>query len=209
MMRLSSLINRSGPLAKSFLPLLTLFLILSVNGCGDSKESTKVDNSATTPLNTACLNGTASCNPSQYYQYPGFLPHFPQLTPGYGGTYQWCGCTYGTYPVYHGQLGSGCIQSGYAAPFINSGYFFYIGAGFQAFPYVGHPGRAWMGPLLPPNNQHWVNTPQMPAVGDNYGSSCQQNALYACFVDVPGSCGNTGFTCRPTSGGSRLGVCSR
>lgn len=194
---------------KKHLFFMTILLGLMVIGCGKKDESSNSDgSSAATPLNPACLNGSAYCDPSTYSQYPGFYPNYSGITPSYGG-YNWCGCRSGAYPVYHGQIGNGCISAPYAAPYVNSGYYFYVGAQFNLFPYAGHPGRAWMGPSYAPNNHQWVNIQQYSSVGPNYGNTCQQNALLACYVDVPGSCGNTGFTCRPTSGGSRLGVCAR
>lgn len=188
---------------------ITIFLFLASCGQNESKTVSSND-SAGTPLSTACLNGTAHCNSSLYAQYPGYYPAYPGANRWVHGQYQWCGCQGGSFPVYHGQMGSGCIASHFVQPYVNFGFYFSIGHNYGVLPYGGHPGSAWMGPSYAPNNQHPVSIPQYSSVAGFGGSggNCQRNALLACYVDQPNSCAG-GYTCRVTAAASRLGVCTR
>lgn len=151
----------------------------------------------------SCMNGSANCNSQQYSTYPGFYP-YPVNPYTYGGyTNYWnqnyhgysnwnhnyaglCNCPAGTVPTYNNYYGLGCVQNTYFQPTLY--YYGYFGWG--------------------PNNNQWVNIPQVSNLADYsvQNQSCYSGIVQSCYIDVLNSCSN-GYTCQPTSGGSRLGLC--
>lgn len=165
--------------------------------CPDKDRSN--DKDATTPLTTDCLNGQTNCYSEMYQHFPGFFP-YPGNYGTYGGylnywaTYygyqsshlQFCACGPNAFPVYHNQLGLGCVQNQALAPI----------AGFTGY---------WN---LPSVNNHWTSLPQNSNLNPgNSFSACKNSVIQACFLNQPNTCVG-GQVCRPVANNSALGVCA-
>lgn len=151
----------------------------------------------------SCMNGTANCNSQNYSQYPGFYPYnvnpyqyggySPYWNQYYGNWSGWnynyagfCNCPAGTVPTYNNYYGLGCVQNTYFQPTLY--YYAYWGWG--------------------PNNNQWVNIPQVSNMRDYsvQNQSCYSGTVQSCYTGVQNSCAY-GYTCQPTTPGSRLGLC--
>jgi len=182
---------------KFFSILITsLVLTAALVACNKKEDDNSGQVIAQPPApNANCLNGQTNCNPALYNQYNqfGFQPY--GINPyqyggmsaywGMNGNYgQFCNCPAGFQPGYSGYMGLGCVNTTYLQPMTGINYW-----GIQ------------------PNNYQWVNIGQVSNInGYPQTQSCTSNLLNFCRVDQRGSCG-TGI-CRPTAGGSIMGVCS-
>lgn len=157
-------------------------------------------------ITTDCLNYPAACQTS-YYNQPGFTPYNYN---GYGYGYQQggvfynngyygsgtspfhqmynsaylCNCPAGSVPTYNNYAGLGCVQSN-------------LLGGYQGYAYYGYNTS---------NNNQWVNIPQISNTTGYNNSSCYNGVVQSCIVTDAASC-RTGYTCRPSSGASAIGVC--
>jgi hypothetical protein len=211
-----------------FKALLAGALLLSLAACdnkgGEKKNSDVVAQPPPPPatasnyplMDHGCIAGQLNCNQglySNYYQY-GFRPYGVNpynYNNGYAGYWGgrrnpyfnqyrslgynmnnlgFCNCPVGFRPVYNGGMGLGCVALNYIEPMASGAY--YYGLQVQA------------------NNYHWVNIGQISNTnGYPTRNTCYDNVAQSCFVDQANSCGSSAFVCRPTAGGSRLGICTR
>lgn len=184
---------------------LILFAAFSFS-CQKDKSSNDNNNNggAAVVPGISCMDGTTNCNGQAYSQYQGFQPYgmnpynyggySPYWNQNYGQWSQWgnnyaglCNCPANTIPTYNNYYGLGCVQNTYFQPTL---YFYaYWGWG--------------------PNNNQWTNIPQVSNIRDYsvQNQSCYSGVVQSCFIDIANSCG-AGYVCQPTSGGSRLGLCS-
>lgn len=141
--------------------------------------------------NAGTLNG--SCQPQAYndYSYYGFSAYpytnfYNYNWSAAGGYMPLCDCPANYRPVYHQNLGLGCVANQYFDP-ISIGVYYWS---------------------LTPNNYQWVNYTQVSNIATNMGNytNCYQQVAQACYVETPGTCGS-GFSCQPTVSGSRIGIC--
>ena len=145
---------------------------------------------ATTPAQNCNIPGTSSdqCNPATYNQ----------LVPNTFINYQWsfsggfCGCPIGYRPVMNPQWGISCAPLNY----------------FGGLNPTQFAGYSYQQVITSSQNGQWSSIPQItysPAVSGN-GNNCYANASSVCDTRS-NSCG-TGGVCRPTSGGSYIGLCT-
>lgn len=161
------------------------------------------------PPTTQCLNGQVNCNPNVYQPYGqyGFVPYGinPYSYGGYqtywnnyglntfGGAYNgahvgFCNCPAGYRPVYNSGMGLGCVA-------LNS---------FQPVAY----GAFYWG--LQPQNYQWVNFNQVSnTTGYPTQNTCFDNVAGSCMLNNPSYACPAGLTCRPTAGGSVMGICAQ
>ncbi|MCK6597571.1 MAG: hypothetical protein L6Q37_04340 [Bdellovibrionaceae bacterium] len=177
--------------------LSSVLLVLIVNlliSCNNNSSNT-----AAPPVpSNQCLTGTVynngGCSNQVYANYNqyGFMPYPYGNTlynnGYYGNSYvPYCNCPSGYRPVYNGSIGMGCVASPYFSPIA-------IGANYWS---------------VTPNNYQIVNWNQVSSNGNTVGgyTNCYQNLAQSCFIDQINSCGS-GYICRATAVGSRLGICS-
>jgi hypothetical protein len=191
--------------------LVYIFFALFVAACDGGGDGGGGGQVATTPLDTRCLDGSAYCNSSVYGQYgqygwsayPGYY--------GYGNYmsyYQrngFCNCPVGSIPTYNSWTGLGCVQQTYVNMYAGMQLYwnFGIGAGYGYGSGYGYSGWG----VNPGIQNNWQQVSNVQ--GYNNGYSCGNNGgnlTQSCLVDRVNSCGG-GATCRPTGGGSRLGIC--
>ena len=152
-------------------------------------------------ITTDCLNYPQACQ-SGYVGQQGFTPY----NYGYqqGGVYYnngyygsgsspfhqmnnssyLCNCPMGSVPTYNNYSGLGCVQSSMLG-------------GYQGYAYYGYNTS---------NNNQWVNIPQISNTSGYNNSSCYNGVVQSCIVTDQASC-RSGYTCRPSSGASALGIC--
>lgn len=137
-------------------------------------------------------NGVCSNQVYNNYSNYGFSAYpYTNWNPYYYNNYSYiplCDCPVNYRPVYNGSIGMGCVSIQYFNPIAVGVYY-------------------WS---LTPNNYQWVNISQVSNISNSYGSqtNCYQNVAQACYTDQANSCG-AGYICRPTAGGSRLGICAQ
>jgi hypothetical protein len=204
-------------LAQTLLTVVVAFSLAACNKSDDKKNNDVVAQPPPPTMDNSCIAGQVNCNQqlyNNYYQY-GFRPYgvnpynynngyngywnnsrnpyayYYQNTYGYGyNNLGFCNCPTGYRPVYNGGMGLGCVSLNYIQPFASGA--FYYGLQVQS------------------NNYHWVNISQISNTsGYPARNSCYDNVAQSCFVDQANSCGSSAYICRPTAGGSRLGICTR
>lgn len=185
----------------SLIAMLVTALVISSCGNKDANESKE----ASTPLDSACVDGSAACNGSVYNQYP-YTNYNPYGGGGYGVN-GWCGCPMGSLPVYNSVNGAGCIQQQvYNNMGVGAGFYFYFGANWQVTP------ASYMNRTYAPNNNHWVNIPQFsgytgyPQGYAQTGYRCSGGALRSCQINSVNSC-PAGYACRRAGAATNLGIC--
>lgn len=138
--------------------------------------------------------GSGTCSPQLYNDYSqyGFAPYpYTNYNYNYGANYSYmplCDCPANYRPVYNGIIGMGCVSLQYFNPIAVGAYYY----------------------SLTPNNYQWVNFTQTSNTVTTIGNqvNCFQQVAISCFTDQANNCG-TGYICRSTAGGSRLGICTR
>ena len=183
-----------------------LIFAVIVSSCAKSDDGGS--KSAATPLDASCVNGSASCNGAVYNQYP--YTQYNTFRGGGYGTNGWCGCPYGSLPVYNSVNGAGCIQQQWYNNYVGyaGGFSFYFGANWQLTPWSGYMNQTYA-----PNNNHWVNIPQISGYqgypqGYAYAGNlnCAGRAVQGCQTNVQNSC-PAGYACRQTGPATNLGIC--
>lgn len=162
----------------------------------DSSSGTAAPAAATNVAPTTYATTPQPCNAQQIL--PNCLPQ-NQMIP-YGGwptgwywPYQWqpaqdyCGCPYGFTPVVAG-------NSVACAP--TNTFFVQQPVVYFNWGYYG-----------PAQNNQWVNIPQNQYAGTALTSQCLSQTAQGCDVRL-NNC-PSGNVCRPTSGGSTIGLCVR
>lgn len=136
-------------------------------------------------------NGTTCSNQiyNDYAQYGFAIYPYNNGFMNYGNGYSYmplCDCPVNYRPVYNGTIGMGCVAIQYFNPVAVGAYY-------------------WS---LTPNNYQWVNWTQVSNTTTVVGnqSNCYQQVAISCFTDQANTCGS-GYVCRATAGGSRLGIC--
>ena len=87
--------------------------------------------------------------------------------------------------------GMGCVNSGMMSGgygYVYFGYGYGYGAGSSA------------------NNNQWTNIPQVSNYVGYNSQSCYNGVVQSCMTDQQIMC-SSGYTCRASSAGSRLGLC--
>lgn len=183
---------------------LPVFLI----ACGNSKSGT--NQYASSPTNTACLYGVASCDNSVYNQYGnyGFQAYPGQQTIvmnpnnanrydiynnsyyNNGSTATFCSCPVGSRPVFNGSIGLGCVSFNVINPYVQRAYY-------------------WGDGQAVTSSNSLINWNQISNIQGGYSASgCYSNLAWSCFVDAQNSC-FTGSYCQQLHNDSRLGLCVR
>ncbi len=119
---------------------------------------------------------------SAYYQYQYQQVQRPQ-------SFQDCFCPYGMRAVYSAAHGLGCVDTYYVTPDV-------VLWNIPPYSYRTFPS----GP-----SPHQIPNFQYPYASSN---SCFNSMPISCAVDYQNSCGS-GYSCVPTAGGSRIGLCVR
>jgi hypothetical protein len=203
--------------------LVYVLFALFITACGGSNSGSGGGKVATTPLDTRCLDGSAYCNSSVYNQYnqygfssyPGYYGYGNNLS--YYSRVGFCNCPAGSIPVYNQWSGLGCVQNTFIRPFAGFQLYwnFGVGAGYGSGYGYGNYGYGSGWGYNQGYQNNWQQISNTTGYGYNnynsgYGGSCSNgnigNLTQSCLVDRANSCGNGG-TCRPTGGGSRLGIC--
>lgn len=141
---------------------------------------------ATTPQPCNAQQILPGCIPNQPYPYGGW----PQ---GWYWPYQWqpaqdyCGCPYGFTPVIAGNA-IACAPTNQ----------FFVQQPVVYFNWGMNSG---------PQNNQWVNIPQNQYAGTQLAAQCLNQTAQGCDVRL-NNC-PSGNVCRPTSGGSTIGLCVR
>lgn len=181
--------------------LVYVLFALSVAACGSNNSSngTQLNQTATTPLDMRCLNGTTNCATSTYSNYGGWTTYsLPYNTPGYNyinyfTANGFCGCPGGYSPAYNSSMGLGCISSMALQPIYN--YAVYMGFGYNG------GFTTWMGGAAT------INIPQVSNIpGSAYQGACVHQITQSCLINQVNACG-IGATCHQVITGSNLGVC--
>ncbi len=173
-------------------------------GLGCAKSGGSDNNQQTTTVMTAdCVTYPQSCNTNTYNNQYGFQPYQTYnngtyfYNNGYYGTgsgsmyynangSSLCNCPEGTVPTYNSYAGMGCVNSGM------------MNDSTSAYAYYG-----WS---TGPNNNQWMNIPQISNYVGYPGQSCYNGVVQSCLTDQQNMCG-VGFTCRASSAQSRMGLC--
>lgn len=140
-------------------------------------------------INTICMQNPAACQSGVYQQGYGFQP-YNGYNPYYYNNYYTgnaaylCNCPIGTMPTYNTYGGLGCVSTQFA----NTGLYGYAYFGFG------------------PNNNHWVNIPQISNHTGYNQSNCYNGVIQSCIVGQVNNC-SAGYTCQSTSAQSRVGLC--
>ncbi len=213
--------NEFGKKLECIMKYLSLVILtLFIAACQPNEKS----KTATTPLDTSCLNGQTICDTQVYSQNYGFT-NYPVDYQKYGGYNQY----YNNYISPSYQYYNNYYSYNYST-YANTWNSYYTNYNYGAFcdcPYGSSPvynGQLGLGCVnnnvitpylsftayfaLVANNNSLVNLNQVPAVGSSTVGSCQSQLIQSCSVDIGNSCG-AGLHCQPTSGGSRLGICVR
>lgn len=172
---------------------LVLMGFVACNNKSDGGNSTVVA-APPAPSNQCVSYNNGVCSNQVYNNYSnyGFSAYpYTNWNPYSYNNYSYiplCDCPVNYRPVYNGSIGMGCVAIQYFNPIAVGVYY-------------------WS---LTPNNYQWVNISQVSNISNSYGSqtNCYQNVAQACYTDQANSCG-TGYICRPTAGGSRLGICAQ
>ncbi len=175
--------------------MLSIFAVLfGLAACQKSDSGGNAPAPAAAPVPTTYATTPQPCNAQLLV--PGCIPQnqYPgQYPQGWYWPYQWqpqqdyCGCPYGFTPVFNG-------QSVACAP---TNQFFVQ----QPVVYFN-----W-GMNGPAQNTQWVNIPQNQYAGTQIASQCLNQTAQGCDVRM-NNC-PSGQLCRPTSGGSTIGLCVR
>jgi hypothetical protein len=138
---------------------------------------------AGTVATTPCAS---TCNNTVYSTLPGLITP-TAYTYGANG---FCGCAYGTRPIYNYEWGFACVP---ASTLTYSSYWGYnTGSIYQPQNFV-------------PTNMQQVSYNPLQYGGDT--NNCFHGVAASCDVRVANTCGG-GATCRPIGGGSTVGVCT-
>lgn len=173
--------NRSWQRALSLVSLGMIFTgLLAITAC---KKSSDDNQPGGTIAATPC---TATCNGTIYTGVPGLAAPTAYT---YGLNSGFCGCAYGTRPIYHPEWGFACVQANTIA--------------YSA--YLGYNSST----IYQAQNVAALNMQQINYSPVQYGSenNCFSSVAASCDVRAAGSCTNGGF-CRPIGGGSSVGVCT-
>lgn len=176
--------------------LLMIVTMFALTGCqppndDNNNNGTSAPVYAQTPCNpndlTNCQNGNASIYNNNQIQ---FLNYQGSYTNGF------CGCPAGYRPIINPYIGLSCAPATFFHGFQNS--YRMWGYNYQSIGITNQPGQ----------NGQWSSIPQVtyaPALSGT--QNCFANAAATCDLRQTNSCGNGGV-CRPTGGGSYLGICS-
>lgn len=193
---------RLGESMKQLKLFLALIALVGFSACQKSDGDSQAQ-----PMNAQCVNNPQLCQGNLYHQSPGFQPYGyggygygynGYNNYGYGGYYNnygyqnpfnymnntayLCSCPAGSVPTYNMYAGLGCVQTSQI-----------YGYGYAYFGYG-------------PDNQHWINIPQISNHTGYSNSGCYNGVVQSCIVDQANSC-SAGYTCRSQSAGSRMGLC--
>lgn len=169
-------------------------VVFIVSSCQKSSDSSNAG-----VVTTDCVNNPALCQNGIYSQNPGFRPY--NYNNGYNYGYNngyatgspfyymnnaayLCNCPTGTMPTYNNYGGLGCVQNSYV----------YGAGGLYAYAYFGY------------SNNQWMNIPQVSNLSAYSNNGCYNGIVQSCVVNNPNSC-SAGYTCRPTTAASALGMC--
>lgn len=171
-----------------------LFLVtLLITSCQKS-------NSNNSAVNAQCVHNPSLCNQGIYHGTPGYSAYNYGYGNGYGNygynngysaygpfhqinnSAYLCNCPAGSVPTYNSYGGLGCVQTGY----------------------IGGYGYAYLG--YGANNNQWTNIPQISNIQGYNNNGCYNGVVQSCIVTQANTC-SAGYTCRPTSGGSAIGLC--
>lgn len=182
-----------------------VLVVFMVTACQKNQNDTPA-------ISTDCLNNPSVCQSGVYNNSYGYTPYGNSSGYGYGSTYQGsyvggggpfyylnnsaylCNCPSGSIPTYNNYAGLGCVQSNLVGGI--GGY----GGGIGAYAYFGFNANG-------ANNNQWVNIPQISNTAGYTNNGCYNGVIQSCVVTNVNSCG-TGYTCRPSSGASALGLCT-
>lgn len=200
MFNLRSTLTSPFAMRLMFFSYLAMVVIL-VTSCQKNQDDNQ-------QINTTCVNNPNACQSGIYNQTPGFTPYnyngygnqtgSPFYNNGYYGTgasayyaqassAYLCNCPYGSMPTYNNFGGLGCVQSNLVGGNIS---------GYASFGYSSAGA----------NNNQWVNIPQISNVSGYSNNGCYNGVIQSCIVTNQATCA-VGYTCRPTSGASALGLC--
>ncbi len=167
-----------------------LLVALLVTSCQKSNSNNNNN------VNAQCVNNPSLCNQGVYQGVPGYSTYnYGYGNSGYNNGYSnygpfhqinnsayLCNCPHGSVPTYNSYGGLGCVQNGY----------------------IGGYGYAYLG--YGANNNQWTNIPQISNVQGYNNNGCYNGVVQSCIVTQSNTC-SVGYTCRPTSGGSAIGLC--
>ncbi len=188
-----------------------LLSVLCLTACGNkggddnNNNNSTPPNTATTPLDSSCLQGGAYCDNTVYNQN-GWVAYPNSNYQNYQGYYNFCACPAGYMPAYNGSIGLGCVRTRYVPQTYfqwqfewqsgNGGRRYHSVSGSVNYGYAYGNGNG-------ANHGQQSNTrPQ-----SSQGSNCFQNVAQSCFVgQTNNNCYNGGI-CQATGAGN-LGVCT-
>ena len=208
---------------------LLLMALLGLSACqkkDDNNGGAQADVYAQTPCSATNLT---NCNNGAYNQYGNNQVQF--LT--YQGNYNngFCGCPAGYRPIMNPTMGLSCAPAnffgsanynynngnnryGYASRYSygsNSGYvrWGYSYSTINNYGNYGHSQHQGGITQQPGQNSQWSSIPQVTysAALSGTNSNCYTQAAATCDLRAANSCGGNGV-CRPTGGGTYLGICS-
>lgn len=193
---------------------ILLLSVLCITACGnkggDNNNSgpapTTPPNTATTPLDSSCLQGGAYCDNTVYNQ-SGWRAYPDSNYQNYQGYYNFCACPAGYIPAYNGSIGLGCVRTRYVPRTYFQWQFEWQSRG---------SGRRYH------STRSTINSNYSYAYSNGNGAdlgqqsntrppsfksrNCFQNVAQSCFVDQPNNC-YTGGICQATGAGN-LGICT-
>lgn len=157
-----------------------IFMSLAVfTSCQQSRDESTNNNTS-----NICITTPSACNPQIYQnnqgfsQYPGLYGGNPFVANSY-----LCNCPVGSVPTYNSYGGLGCVQAGFV-------------------------GSATVSLGWGPQNNQWLNIPQISNHVGYSNQGCYNGVVQSCIITQPNSC-PVGSTCQATGSNSYMGICSR
>ena len=166
---------------KTLIYVYAILFILMATACQPGSQEAVVAG-----VNAACINNPSGCNSSLYQQSNGYTSYGNPLQPfnQYNNQSYLCSCPAGTIPTYNSYSGLGCVY--------DWNYNYGLWGGAYAYFYIGWGINSWYQiPNLYPSNYTW--------------GTCYNGAVQSCVMSQ-NTC-PAGYTCRPNSGNSELGLC--
>ncbi len=198
---------------KTLLSSLLLVAAVALSACQKSDNGGGSNNSNDTYATTPCSGSNlTNCN-GGYSPYNDGSIQFINYQGSYANGF--CGCPYGYRPIMNPYSGLACAPSNFFAPFArrNPGYgmwgYSYRNV-YNGFNNGQYSSSSYGGITnIPGQNNQWSSIPQVTynAAISGGNSGCYANAAATCDIRQANSCGD-GSVCRPTGGGTYLGICS-
>lgn len=204
-------------MTKTLLSSLLLVAAVALSACQKSDDNNGGNTNQNLYAQTPCTSANLSNCGNGYNAYNNGSIQFLNYQGSYSNGF--CGCPYGYRPVMNPYSGLACAPSNFFSPYsnYNPGYSMWgysygnIYSGLNNNYYGNGYGGGYGGGItsMPGQNNQWSSIPQVTysAAVSGSNSGCYANAAATCDLRQANTCGG-GSVCRPTGGGTYLGICS-